>query len=99
MSSRGSLADREKPTPRHARIHESGVPFVSLERLHEPISGELTSAFERVLGASAFTLGVEVEQFEREFAEYCDVSHCVGVSSGTAALTLLLRAHGIGSGD
>ncbi len=53
----------------------------------------------RLLGSSAFTLGAEVEQFEAEFARYCEVEHCVGVSSGTAALTLMLRAYGIGRGD
>ena len=53
----------------------------------------------RLLGSSAFTLGAEVEQFEAEFADYCDAAHCVGVSSGTAALLLMLRAHGIGPGD
>ena len=53
----------------------------------------------RLLGSSAFTLGVEVEQFEAEFADYCDAAHCVGVSSGTSALMLMLKAHGIGPGD
>ena len=50
-------------------------------------------------GTSAYTLGTEVEQFEAEFADYCEADHCVGVSSGTAALSLVLRAAGIGPGD
>ncbi len=73
--------------------------FVALERQHARIEDELQAAFSRLLGSSAYTLGVEVEQFEAEFADYCESSHCVGVASGTAALSLMLEAYGIGSGD
>ena len=75
------------------------VRFGALDLQHEPIKQELRAAFDRVLASSAFTLGSEVEDFEAEFAGYCEVQHCVGVSSGTAALTLLLRAYNIGPGD
>lgn len=75
------------------------VPFVGLGRQHEPLADELTAAFRRLLGTSAFTLGQEVESFESEFASYCGVAHCVGVASGTAALMLALEAVGIGPGD
>jgi dTDP-4-amino-4,6-dideoxygalactose transaminase len=75
------------------------VRFVALDRTHAPIEQELADAFSRVVASSAFTLGTELELFEAEFAEYCDVAHCVGVSSGTAALALMLRAHRIGPGD
>jgi dTDP-3-amino-3,4,6-trideoxy-alpha-D-glucose transaminase len=77
----------------------SPVPFVDLGRQHEPIVAELRAAFDRVLGASAFTLGREVEGFELEFAAYCGTRHCVGVASGTAAITIALVAAGIGPGD
>jgi dTDP-4-amino-4,6-dideoxygalactose transaminase len=76
-----------------------GVRFVALERLHSQIEEELSGAFARLLRSSAFTLGAEVEEFEARFASYCGAEHCVGVSSGTAALTLMLRAYGIGPGD
>jgi dTDP-3-amino-3,4,6-trideoxy-alpha-D-glucose transaminase len=75
------------------------VPFNDLSRQHAPLAGELTAAFARVLSSSAFILGEEVERFEAEFASFCQVKHCVGVSSGTGALTLLLQAAGIGPGD
>jgi dTDP-3-amino-3,4,6-trideoxy-alpha-D-glucose transaminase len=75
------------------------VPFAALGRQHEPLRGELEAAFARVLAADGFILGAEVEAFEREFAAYCGVEHCVGVASGTAALTLSLLAAGIGPGD
>lgn len=75
------------------------VPFMDLARQHGPLAGEFHVAFERVLGTSAFILGEEVEQFELEFAAYCGTAHAVGVASGTAALTIMLKASGIGPGD
>src|SRR3954447_12987684 len=71
------------------------IPFVDLARQHAPIRAELSSAFERVVDASSYTLGWEVARFEEEFAAYCGVRHCVGVASGTAALTIAARAAGI----
>ena len=44
-------------------------------------------------------MGAEVEGFEHEFAAYCGTGHSVGVSSGTEAISLALRALGIGPGD
>ncbi len=82
-----------------ARADTQPVRFVALERQHASIEHELNGAFARLLGSNAFTLGAEVELFEAEFAEYCQVGYCVGVASGTAALTLMLRAAGIGPGD
>lgn len=75
------------------------VPFADLARHHAPLRDELEAAFTRVLDASGFILGEEVEHFEQEFASLCSVSHCVGVNSGTAALTIMLEALGIGPGD
>src|SRR3954471_6355161 len=75
------------------------IPFVDLARQHQPIATELHAAFERVLGASSYILGEEVERFEDEFAAYCGSCHCVGVASGTAALTIAALASGIQPGD
>jgi dTDP-3-amino-3,4,6-trideoxy-alpha-D-glucose transaminase len=72
---------------------------MALERQHEPLQEELAAAFARVLAASGFILGEEVDRFEAEFADYCGAPQCVGVASGTAALTLALQAAGIGPGD
>jgi dTDP-4-amino-4,6-dideoxygalactose transaminase len=63
------------------------------------LRGELESAFARVVERSAYAGGSEVEAFEAEFAAYCGVRECVGVSSGTAALRIALAAAGIGPGD
>jgi dTDP-3-amino-3,4,6-trideoxy-alpha-D-glucose transaminase len=72
---------------------------MALERQHEPLGAALAAAFARVVSGSAFILGEEVACFEDEFADYSRVEHCVGVASGTAALTLALQAAGIGPGD
>jgi dTDP-4-amino-4,6-dideoxygalactose transaminase len=75
------------------------VPFVDLGRQHARVAPSLREAFDRVLGSSQFILGEEAARFEESFAEYCGVDHCVGLNSGTAALTLMLQAAGIGPGD
>jgi dTDP-3-amino-3,4,6-trideoxy-alpha-D-glucose transaminase len=75
------------------------VPFVDLRRQHAPIVDDLRNAFNRLVSSSAFVLGEELEQFEAEFASYCGVAHCVGVGSGTAALTIMLQAAGVGPHD
>ena len=75
------------------------VPFVDLRLLHQEIEDELRLAFAKVLDSSAFILGPEVEAFEKEFAEYCGVEHCVAVNNGTSALHSALVCLGIGPGD
>jgi dTDP-4-amino-4,6-dideoxygalactose transaminase len=59
----------------------------------------LDAAYRRVMESGYYVLGPEVESFEAEFAAYCGVKHCVGVGNGLEALTLILRANGIGPGD
>jgi dTDP-4-amino-4,6-dideoxygalactose transaminase len=81
------------------RVPKSGVRFSPLDRQHTALETELHAVLARLLRTSAFILGEEVERFEAEFAEFCNVAHCVGVSSGTAALALALRASGIGPAD
>jgi dTDP-4-amino-4,6-dideoxygalactose transaminase len=75
------------------------VPFVDLARQHRVIAEELHQVFVRVLEQSSFILGPEVLQFEREFAAYIGVTHCIAVNSGTAALQLVLQTLGVGPGD
>jgi dTDP-4-amino-4,6-dideoxygalactose transaminase len=72
---------------------------MALERTHEGLRPELEEAFARVIDTSGFILGAEVDAFEREFASYCSTKHCVGVGSGTAALSLALSAAGVSAGD
>jgi dTDP-4-amino-4,6-dideoxygalactose transaminase len=75
------------------------VSFVDLGAQNR---GIWSAASERIAGlveSGSFILGEEVEEFERRFAALCGTRHAVGVSSGTSALTLALRAVGVGPGD
>lgn len=75
------------------------VPFLDLGRLHQSIREPLDAAYRRVMDSGWFIMGPELEAFEAEFAQYCEVKHCIGVGNGLEALHLLLRAYGIGPGD
>ena len=75
------------------------IPFVDLGAQHRQLETELQAAVQRVFQRSSFILGPEVERFEAEFASYLNATSCVAVSSGTAALHLVLHALGIGPGD
>ena len=75
------------------------IPMVDLRAQYETLRPEVDAAISNVLDSCAFILGPEVARFETAFADYHHVSSCVGVSNGTDALTLSLRALGIGEGD
>ena len=75
------------------------VPFIRLDSAFPELFAELMETVERIGRDSAFTLGPELERFEAAFAEFCRTRHAIGVSSGTAALEIALRALGIGPGD
>jgi dTDP-3-amino-3,4,6-trideoxy-alpha-D-glucose transaminase len=75
------------------------IPVTKLDQADPALVDELMEVVERVARAGAFTMGHELEAFEAEWAEYCGIDHAVGVSSGTEALSLALRALEIGPGD
>lgn len=84
------------------RPTEVSLPQVSVLDLslqYETIKDELRMAIDKVLTSQHFILGPEVEALEREVAQYCGTCYGVGVASGTDAITLALRAAGIGPGD
>src|SRR5918999_6617021 len=64
-----------------------------------PYHDRLGEALDRVVRSGRYILGPEVDAFEEEFASYLGVRHCVGVANGTDALTIALRALGVGPGD
>jgi dTDP-4-amino-4,6-dideoxygalactose transaminase len=74
------------------------VPFLDLARQARELEEPLREAFTRVLVRGNYILGEEVEAFEREFAAFCGAARAVGVASGTDALTLALKALGVGPG-
>jgi dTDP-3-amino-3,4,6-trideoxy-alpha-D-glucose transaminase len=65
----------------------------------EPLRAEVMAAIERVVASGTYILGPEVSAFETEFADYCGARHGVGVANGTEAITIALRAMGVGPGD
>ncbi|WP_131740492.1 DegT/DnrJ/EryC1/StrS family aminotransferase [Actinomadura roseirufa] len=74
------------------------VPFVDLAAAHAEVDRQVRAGFDRVLAATAFVQGPDVAAFEREYARFTGVAHCVGAANGTDALELALRALGAGPG-
>lgn len=66
---------------------------------YQSYKNEILKSIKRVLDKGCYILGPEVEEFETNFASYCNVDYAIGVNSGTDALTLALRALAIGVGD
>jgi dTDP-4-amino-4,6-dideoxygalactose transaminase len=75
------------------------VPFVDLRREAAAIADDLEDGFAAVLGRGRFVGGPALERFEAAFAHYCGAAAAVGVNSGTDAIALALRAHGVGRDD
>ena len=75
------------------------VPFLDLKSQYETMKDEIHTAINKVIDKTAFAGGPFVEQFEKEFARFCNCAHAVGVGSGTDALWLPLLALGVGIGD
>ena len=75
------------------------VPLFDTATPLAPLRAEIDAALARVLDSGRFILGPEVSAFEGEFARYCGASEAVGVANGTDAITIALRAMGVGPGD
>jgi dTDP-3-amino-3,4,6-trideoxy-alpha-D-glucose transaminase len=75
------------------------VPLFDTSAPLEPLREELRAAIDRVLDSERYILGPEVKAFEQEFAAYCGAGDAVGVANGTEAITIALRAIGVGPGD
>lgn len=75
------------------------IPFLDLQAMHDSMRPALDAAYRRVVDSNNFILGNELELFEAEFANYCEVKHAIGVANGLDALFLALKAMGIGEGD
>src|SRR5712675_311106 len=75
------------------------IPFLDLISLHKELEEELLSTLRDTLRVAGFVGGAKVEEFEREFAKFCNASHCVGVASGTDAVRFALTAAGVKAGD
>jgi dTDP-3-amino-3,4,6-trideoxy-alpha-D-glucose transaminase len=73
-------------------LFDTSTPLLGLRE-------ELRGAIERVLDSERYILGPEVSAFEQEFASHCGAGHAVSVANGTDAITIALRAMGVGPGD
>jgi dTDP-4-amino-4,6-dideoxygalactose transaminase len=75
------------------------VPYMDLTTQYAHLRQEVLAAIDKLGNRAEFILGEEVQAFEREFAAYCGVQHCVAVNSGTSALHLALLGAGVKAGD
>ena len=75
------------------------IPFVSFLPLEKELDSGLRAAFERVYENSFYIQGEEGKEFEKKFAEYCNVNYCIGTGNGLDALVLALKALEITTGD
>jgi dTDP-4-amino-4,6-dideoxygalactose transaminase len=77
----------------------SSIPLVDLSAQHAAVAEEVAEGWQDVLARTAFIGGPQVAAFEREYAEFIGVSHCVAMANGTDAIEIALRALGVGGGD
>lgn len=75
------------------------IPVMNITRQYESIEEELDTAALKLLHSGNYILGKAVEDFEKEFADYCGVKYAVGVGNGTDALVIALSACGVKPGD
>jgi len=75
------------------------VPFLDLGACYQELKLEIDTAVARVMESGRYIFGPEVEEFESEWAEYCEAKYAVGLGNGLDALILALRALNVGPGD
>jgi dTDP-4-amino-4,6-dideoxygalactose transaminase len=80
-------------------VTTGSVPLFDTRTPLEPLRAEIDAKLAEVIDGSRFILGPEVGGFEAEFAAYVGARHAIGVANGTDAITLALRAMGVGPGD
>jgi dTDP-3-amino-3,4,6-trideoxy-alpha-D-glucose transaminase len=80
-------------------LPQTSVPLFQTEAWLGPLKQEVQARVAAVIERGSYILGPEVEAFEREFADYLGIEHVVGVANGTDAITVALRALGVGPGD
>ena len=75
------------------------MQFRDLQRQYQALKPQIVSAVTNVLSSARFIAGPEVKELEKALAEYVGVKHCITCANGTDAITVALRAWGIGKGD
>lgn len=75
------------------------IKLVDLGKQHKALESELVTAIEGIVATSSFIGGKPLAHFESCFADFCSVDNLIGVSNGTTAIEVALKANGIGEGD
>jgi len=83
----------------HATTAPQPIEFIDLAAQRRRLGGRIDAAINAVINHNRFILGPEVQRLERALAEFCGAKHVLGVSNGTDALLLALRAKGVTAGD
>lgn len=78
---------------------ERKVPFFSYPALFAERGDEYVDTLREVMARGAYIMQKDLTQFEEELADFLGAKHVIGVADGTVALTLSLKASGIGAGD
>ena len=75
------------------------IEYSNFRKMHEPLKEKFLECYNSVYENQWFIYGNKLEQFEKEFAQYCGAKYCIGTGNGLDALQLMLRACDIGQGD
>ena len=75
------------------------IKFLDLEKVNNRFREEIDGRIKTILDKGWYLQGDENKLFEKHFAEYCGVKHCIGCANGLDALNLIIRAYGFGIGD
>jgi dTDP-4-amino-4,6-dideoxygalactose transaminase len=75
------------------------IPFVDLKAQYNSIKSEVDVAIQEVISQTAFISGSYASKFEKEFADFLGIKHCIACANGTDSLEILLQAMGVTVGD
>ncbi|MCI7411929.1 DegT/DnrJ/EryC1/StrS aminotransferase family protein [Helicobacter bilis] len=75
------------------------IPFLDVKAINLRFKNELELAMKKVLESGWYILGEKNRAFEKAFAEYCGIEHCIGCGNGLDALRLSIKALGLGESD
>ncbi|QIB68167.1 DegT/DnrJ/EryC1/StrS family aminotransferase [Aminipila butyrica] len=75
------------------------IPFATVEYIHKELKESLEEAYKEVFSSNWFIQGEACRKFETNFAQFCGAKYCIGCGNGLDAITIVLRAMGIGVGD
>jgi len=76
----------------------TAIPLVDLQAAHTEVAAEIKAGLDGLMASAAFIKGEVTRAFEREYAAFVGVAHCVGVANGTDAVELALRASEVPAG-